>query len=202
MRVDIVAEEGHAFALYGIGLSYGLTSNMSLSEFMTNVDLSDKMYDVSLKLAPKGKGHNKFLEHIDVFMILDAPRYFHSQMDTYRVGVSKNSESTMHTILKTPFTRESFEGFDFDEPIPDSTINRLEILRHYKKWRQLKRELPESFIQRRTIKLSYMNLRNIIVQRVNHRLVEWEYFCSEIMDQVRFPEYLEDVYKPKEREDV
>jgi len=198
MKVDIIGEEGYAFALYGIGLSYGLTSNMSLSEFLASEELTDKMYDVSLKLAPKGKGHNKFLEHIDVFMILDAPRYFHSQMDTYRVGVSKNSESTMHTILKTPFTQEMFEGFDFDEPIPDSVLNRLESLRTNKTWRQLKRELPESFIQRRTIKLSYMNLRNIIVQRVNHRLVEWEYFCSEVMDKVRYPEYLEDVYKTKE----
>ncbi len=197
MKVDIVDERGFDLAMYGIGLSYGLTSNMSYGEYLQDIEMSDKLYDVSLKLAPKGKGHNKFLEHLDVFMIVDAPRYFFAQLDTYRVGVSKNSESTMHTILKVPFTQESFGGFDFDEPIPETTIQRLESLRHQKKWRQLKRELPESFIQRRTIKLSYMNLRNVIIQRVNHRLAEWQYFCGEVMDQVRYPEYLEDVYKTR-----
>jgi len=197
MKVEIVDEYGFDMALYGIGLSYGLTSNMSFGEYLQDIDLKDKLYDVSVKLAPKSGGHNKFLEHIDVFMFIDAPRYWWSQFDTYRIGITKNSESTMHTLLKTPFTPEMFEGFDFDEPVLFHTINRLESLRIQKKWRQLKRELPESFIQRRTVKLSYMTLRNMIVQRVNHRLVEWQYFCGEVIDQVRFPEYLEDVYKIK-----
>jgi len=197
MRVDIVCEDGYDFALYGIGLSYGLTSDMSFDEYCMSLEIKDRMYDVSCKLAHKDGGHNKFLEHISISMIIDAPRYWWSQFDTYRVGITKNSESTMHTILKTPIKSYMFEGFDFDETIPNSTINRLEILRQNKNWRQLKRELPESFIQRRCVKISYMNLRNIIRQRKNHRLIEWEYFCNEVMDQIKYPEYLKDILDKK-----
>ena len=51
MKVEIVEEYGFDMALYGIGLSYGLTSNMSFGEYLQDIDLKDKLYDVSLRLA-------------------------------------------------------------------------------------------------------------------------------------------------------
>lgn len=193
MKVKVEFEAGFEYSLYGIGLSFGKTSGISYKEFLKDSILKQKMWDVSTKLFNKNGGHNKFLETIDVFCTINAPRYFWSQYDTYRVGITKQSESSMHTILKEPFTQEMFKGFDFDEPLPDETLNRLETLRINKQFRTLKRELPESFLQRRAGKLSYMNLRNIISQRKSHKLDEWIYLCKIIIPQLEHPEYFEDI---------
>ena len=38
--------------------------------------------------------------------------------------------------------------------------------------------LPESFIQKRTVMLSYAALRNIVRQRKGHKLGEWKQFID------------------------
>lgn len=61
-------------------------------------------------------------------------------MDTYKVGTVANSESTMHTIMKSPFSKEMFaidnsilddiDKFEFNEgAIIDGTIDLLNALR-------------------------------------------------------------------------
>lgn len=193
MNVVVEFEAGFEYSLYGIGLSYGKTSNISYKEFLKDSVLKQKMWDVSIKLYNKNGGHNKFLETIDVFCTITAPRYFWQQYDTYRVAITKQSTSTMHTLMKEPITQEMFEGFEFDEPLPDSTIERLENLRINKKFRTLKRELPESFLQTRAGKLSYMNIRNILSQRRTHKLEEWQYICVQIYKQLEHQEYFNDI---------
>lgn len=42
-------------------------------------------------------------------------------------------------------------------------------------WKELIRWLPESWLQTRTITMSYENILNIIYQRKNHKLTEWHY---------------------------
>jgi thymidylate synthase ThyX len=54
----------------------------------------------------------------------------------------------------------------------------------------LKGILPESFMQRRIVTMNYAALGNIISQRHDHRLPEWQVFCDEMARQVDFPEYL------------
>ena len=39
--------------------------------------------------------------------------------------------------------------------------------------------LPESWLQTRTLTLSYENILNMIHQRENHRLSEWQYVINE-----------------------
>jgi len=174
MYVKLLAEEGYSQALLGLSLSYHQTL--------------EAMPEVALTLAGKDGGHNKFLEAIQVWLDIQAPRYWWQQFDTYRVGITKQSESTMHTLTQRLLTTADFEGF-----IPAATIERLNVLIADCDMAQLKRELPEAFLQRRVVCLNYKALRNIILQRYQHRLAEWQYFISRVYLQIGHPELLPDL---------
>jgi len=140
---------------------------------------------VAEKLRFKGDGHNKFLESIVVWLDIDAPRYFWQQFDTYRIGVTKQSESTMHTM-----TARALQQEDFEHPIPDAHLQHLNRLIAEKQWQTVKWDLPESFLQRRIVCLNYMILQRMIRQRKSHRLTEWQTFIDDVLRQVEHPELL------------
>lgn len=49
-------------------------------------------------------------------------------------------------------------------------------------WKELIRWLPESWLQTRTITMSYENVLNIINQRTNHKLSEWSYLIEQFRE--------------------
>ena len=171
MKVNIIEEHGYNTALTGLALSYNQNP--------------EKMKSVAQKLCFKGGGHNKFLESIILWIDITAPRYFYQQLDTYRIGVTKQSESTMHTMTKRPLWQD-----DFACPIPAAHLDHLNQLIEAHDWEAVKHDLPESFLQRRIVCMSYMTLQRIIMQRTSHRLVEWSEFISEIIAKVKHPEFL------------
>lgn len=175
MRVTVLLEAGYEQALLGLSLSYGRPV--------------EGMPAVARRLRDKMEGHNKFLEQIVVWLDVTAARYWWQQMDTYRVGVSKQSESTMHTILKRPLGQHDFEG-----ELPLETLERLNSLIERGEFDQLKKELPESFLQRRIVSLNYKAIRRMILQRRQHRLPEWHLFCREMRAQLQHPELIEDLF--------
>lgn len=175
MIVNVLSECGYFASMLGLSLSY-------------NQD-PGKMPAVADKLKAKDNGHNKFLESICIWIDVDGPRYWHQELDTYRIGVTKQSESTIHTILRAPLTNDNFEGGD----IPDSWLIYLNSLIEAKDFLKLKKLLPESFLQRRIITTNYKTLRHIFKQRYNHKLKEWRYFCDEIYKQSEHKEFLEDL---------
>lgn len=59
-------------------------------------------------LSKAGSDHSKFMRMINVTCDITAPRFFWEQFSTYRIGVTQNSTSTMHTIHKKPFTVADF----------------------------------------------------------------------------------------------
>lgn len=161
---------------------------------------------VDLGLAQRmirlGASDRKFLRQILVSVDITAPLYWWKQFDTYKIGTTANSTSTMHKLSSTPITRKCFEMGDFDENMmmyennpynPDTymsefwdmLINDLEYLRQkynetkdQRYWKELVRLLPNGWLQTRTITLNYEILRNIYSQRKHHRLVEWHTFCD------------------------
>ena len=171
MNVHILEEHGYSSALLGLCLSY-------------NQD-PKRMPAVAGKLRFKGDGHNKFLESIAAWMDIDAPRYFWQQFDTYRIGVTKQSESTMHTMTARPLVQE-----DFEHPIPEAHLCHLNRLIAEEQWQTVKRDLPESFLQRRIVCLNYMILQRMIRQRKSHRLAEWRIFIDEVLRQAEHPDLL------------
>jgi len=171
MEVRILEEHGLQNALLGLSLSY-------------NGD-PEKMMKVALGLAHQQGGHNKFLESIMLWLDITAPRYWWQQFDTYRVGVTKQSESTMHTMTQRLLTQE-----DFEHPILESYLDYLNRLIEQKDWMLVKIGLPEAFKQRRIVAMNYKALQWMILQRKNHRLPEWQEMIGVILGQVEHPEFL------------
>lgn len=145
-------------------------------------------------LIRAGSVHRKFMREIMVSIDITAPLFFFKEFDTYKVGTVANSTSTMHKLASTPITMDCFEIDDYNGPsllydddlsldcdVKDF-INTLEWLRErYIKtkdkryWKELIRWLPESWLQTRTITMSYENLYAMCSkdQRRFHKLNEW-----------------------------
>jgi len=140
------------------------------------------MEAVARKLFCRDGGHNKFLESMVVWLDIKAPRMWWQQFDTYRIGVTKQSESTMHTMCDRELTEDDFVG-----SIPKSFLQILNLAIRQRDWLKVKRLLPESFIQRRIVCLNYKALRGMILQRRNHRLGEWREFINQVVKQVDHP---------------
>lgn len=172
MEVKVLREAGYNEALLGLSLSY----NQPV----------EKMPRVASRLCDKGNGHNKFLESIAVWLDIHAPRYWWQQFDTYRLGMTKQSESTMHTMLSQPLSASDFEG-----EICQETIARLNTLLEQGEFLRLKRELPESFLQRRVVCTNYQTIRRIVSQRARHSLPEWQVFCDTLHTQLELHEFIE-----------
>lgn len=171
-------------ALFGLGLSYGLT-DFETTQF--GDDLTQRLISVADRLAGKDGGHNKFLESINVSMLIRAPRYWWQEFDTYRVGVTKQSESTMHTITHRLLDYSDFAGGYIQKDVLDHlneliTMYREETNLTY--WQtcfnKIKLHLPEGFLQTRCVTLNLKVLRNMWFQRRNHRLHEWSMFFEQV----------------------
>ena len=127
------------------------------------------------------------------------------EFDTYRVGVEKNSCSTMHKIQEKEFTLEDFSTehlrtgaiiclndiidelnknrnkfINFDNLSYDNDIYDPERKAEIKKdiWWQMIQLLPNSYNQTRNVMMNYEVLANIYKSRKNHKLDEWREFCK------------------------
>lgn len=77
---------------------------------------------------------------------------------------------------------ERYEIFNYWNEIID-VLERLRMLylktKDIRYWKELIRLLPESWLQKRTITMSYENILNMYRQRKNHKLTEWsKSFCD------------------------
>ena len=145
--------------------------------------------DADLALAKKliaaGTEHRKFLRMIYVTVDVTAPLYWWKECDTYKVGTTANSCSTMHTLTKRPFTMDDFSFEDLIEEDAKAVVATFEEMRQaynetkdQRAWRCLITLLPSGFMQRRTLGLNYEVLLSIHRQRKNHKLSEWHTFCD------------------------
>ncbi len=146
-------------------------------------------------LANAGPDHGKYLRFIQVYCDITAPLYWLKEMDTYRMGVEKNSCSTMHKIHSKEFTQDDFSHEELvnysggniaitSMDVLNTVITWLNVCREqYIRtknrwcWDQLIQLLPTSYNQRRTYMFSYAALRNMYHARKHHKLVEWREFC-------------------------
>ena len=160
-------------------------------------DRSNEENDLKLieTLQCGGNPHNKFLRQITVNFSIVAPRAVWPQIDTYRMGVEKNSESIMHTITKKEFTYDDFqwqpnEDYEIEKKYRTETLGHLNHLRStylmYKErkdkraddvWRELVDKLPQSYLQKRMMVASYAVLQKMYHERKNHKMAEWHEIC-------------------------
>lgn len=188
MYVTLMEVHGLEAALFGLGLSHGLTSGMTFTEFQTmprNAPLRARLLRRAEKLAGLGGGHDKFLRAIHATLHVRAPLFWWKQFDTYKVGTVTQSESTMHSLLKTPITAEMFADY-----IPPDWLALLEETREAGDFDRLNRWLPQSFLQSRVVVANYATLGNMLRQRQGHKLKEWTEFCTFLLDYLPYQELL------------
>lgn len=170
---------------------------------MNSWDKSDSVFDsgdyviigpndleLTMRLAKGGSTHAKYRRMIVVYMDITAPLYWWKEMDTYMVGKTQNSCSTMHKIHAKKFTLDDFSHEHlYDVPkkklmdlIDELNYCRACFLKTKDKgdWWQMIQLLPSSYNQRRTLMLNYEVLSHIYHDRKDHKLDEWREFCEMI----------------------
>lgn len=157
-----------------------------------NYVLGPNDLDLAKRLAHAGSDHRKFLRQIFVTVDITAPLYWWKEFDTYKVGTTANSTSTMHKIHAKEFTRDDFSCDRMDEgglAVLDGVIAYLESERQKfladkndkQSWHNMIQMLPSSYNQMRTVTLNYENLINMYYARRNHKLAEWHVLCDWIL---------------------
>lgn len=75
--------------------------------------------DMKLAKALKDAGteHRKYLRQIFVTMDITAPLYWWKEFDTYKIGTTSNSQSTMHKMAAKPITLDCFEIGDYEKDL-------------------------------------------------------------------------------------
>lgn len=145
------------------------------------------------KLSAAGPDHGKFLRQIGVSVDITAPLYWWKEFDTYKVGTTANSTSTMHKLATTPINIDcfSFDGILDGIKDPDWLTDLYTVMviceqtrRKYLEtkneayWRRLIQLLPNAWNQTRTVTLNYAVLKNMYNARKNHKLKEWHTLCA------------------------
>lgn len=150
-------------------------------------DIGENDLKLMHTLASVGTDHRKFMRMIVVSADITAPLYWWKEFDTYKVGTTANSCSTMHKIAAKEFTLDDFSHEHLIDPhglladiVTDLNSWREDYLRTQNKdyWWQLIQLLPSSYNQRRTVMLNYEVLANMYKSRRNHKLDEWHTLCN------------------------
>lgn len=146
--------------------------------------------DLSLahRLAVSGSDHRKYLRQVFVSVDITAPIYWWKEFDTYKVGTTANSTSTMHRIHSKEFSRDDFSTDHMTDGALGALDNMISFLeesrvkftetKDKKYWYDIIQLLPSSYNQMRTVTLNYENLINMYYARRSHKLDEWHTFCD------------------------
>ena len=178
-----------------------------------NIGVND--LNLATRLIKAGTEHRKFLRMIHVQMDVIAPLYWWKEADTYKVGTTANSCSTMHKIAAKEFTLDDFShdhlfnnavvynGY-VSTSVLECVIGALNEFRNLyletkdkQYWWQMIQLLPSSYNQRRTWDMSMETLLSILHQRKNHKLDEWNEFRDICLEQVP---YLKEFYEASLKE--
>ena len=178
-----------------------------------NIGVND--LNLATRLIKAGTEHRKFLRMIHVQMDVTAPLYWWKEADTYKVGTTANSCSTMHKIAAKEFTLDNFShdhlfndavvynGY-VSTSVLECVIGALNEFRNLyletkdkRYWWQMIQLLPSSYNQRRTWDMSMETLLSILHQRKNHKLDEWNEFRDICLEQVP---YLKEFYEASLKE--
>lgn len=173
------------------------------------------------KLFKAGPEHRKYLRQILVSMDILAPLYWWKEADTYKIGTTANSTSTMHKIASKEFVLSDFSTdhlFESSKICMNQIIDMLNVWRtiyinggssdedpigqsrlifqpkNKEVWWQLIQLLPSSYNQLRTVTMTYENVFNIIHQRSSHKLDEWR----EFVDLLWNLPYVKQIYEGEE----
>ena len=118
---------------------------------------------------------------------------FWAQMDTFKIGTVRNSESTMHCITKGELSQDGFEIEVNNEQIKyinklikeyNNLLDTKELEQHsnFRKilFNKIDANLPSGFLLESHWTGNYENMRNIYYSRKDHKMYWWHEFCKYI----------------------
>ena len=88
--------------------SYADNNLIEKTDILEDFVIGPNDHDLMMRLPKAGSDHRKYMRMVDVYVDITAPLYWWKEFDTYRVGVEKNSDSTMHMIHEKEFTLDDF----------------------------------------------------------------------------------------------
>lgn len=192
MRFENTEVYGFKSALRGMRNPLESWKKNDTVENENGVVIGENDLGLAQRLINAGSEHRKFMRQIFVSVDITAPLYWWKEFDTYKVGTTANSTSTMHKLASTPITLDCFEIDDYDGTLDYDGVTlgdviskhidflesmRVKYLETKDKayWKELIRWLPSSWQQTRTVTMTYENLLAMCSrgQRRFHKLTEW-----------------------------
>ena len=144
--------------------------------------------DLMRRLYKAGPEHRKLLRQVFISMDITAPLYWWKEFDTYKIGTTADSCSTMHKIHAKEFELDDFSHEHLHAIslacLKDTILVlngcRGNFLKNKDKyfWWQMIQLLPSSYNQKRTVTMNYENVVTMIRQRTGHKLDEWNDFVT------------------------
>ena len=163
--------------------------------------IGEKDLDLMKRLSGAGREHRKFMRMIHVQMDILAPLYWWKEFDTYKVGTTSNSCSTMHKLTAKPFELSDFSTDQIVDSAMDSmrqTVADLNAIRNLyldskdeRLWYTMVQLLPSSYNQKRTVDFDYETALTMIRQREGHKLKEWRDFVLELKYLPHMKQFME-----------
>lgn len=174
-------------------------SDSYIDERYNTVHIGENDKSLMQRLFNAGTDHRKYLRMITVYADITAPLYWWKEYDTYKVGTTANSCSTMHKIHAKKFTLSDFSREHLTTGAYDILLRSIKFLNECRNlyinyetddndgfpkptkkevWWQMIQLLPTSYNQKRTVMLNYEVLANIYKSRQGHKLTEWHDFIE------------------------
>jgi hypothetical protein len=170
------------------------------------VSIGTNDYDLCRRLCTAKESpthHRKFMRQIFISCHVTAPWYWWKEYETFQIGTTENSTSTMHKLGSRHLTEDDF-SFDkvgnFEYELIYKINEQIGKFRKYKElhsfkhektqaiWRSLIQIIPASFLYTRTISLNYEVLANQYKSRKTHKLIEWHQYLNEMIKGLPYPE--------------
>lgn len=180
------------------------TADFDPDDYPARCLLGPNDLDLARRLAKGGPVHAKYRRQIFVSVDITAPLYWWKEFDTYKVGTTANSCSTMHKIHAKEFVLEDFSTDKLHRRSMIKLLDDIDELNFWRyiylnggevdnydgtdrifeprdkdAWYQMIQLLPSSYNQKRTVTMTYENLYNMYHSRKDHKLDEWRVgFCG------------------------
>ena len=197
LKVDYIKTYGWEAAIRGMRNPKN-SWDLSDSQRMTIppiFKLGPKDLTLCTNLIKAGSDHRKFLRQIFISLDITAPLYWWKEFDTYKIGTTSNSCSTMHKLCSKPFTIDDFSFEDLKTETAKTLAKkiievledkRLEATKNVETWREIVQLLPSSYNQTRTITMDYEVALRIYQARCNHKLTEWHTLCNAFIKELPY----------------
>lgn len=184
-----------------------------LGQITSGCIIGENDLDLMKRLSGAGREHRKFMRMIHVQMDILAPLYWWKEFDTYKVGTTANSCSTMHKLTAKPFELSDFSTDQIIDCFLHSlrdrvvvsamdsirqTVSDLNTIRNLyldskdeRLWYAMVQLLPSSYNQKRTVDFDYETALTMIQQREGHKLKEWRDFVLELKSLPYMGQFME-----------